>query len=58
MGVDETERRLLTHEIGEETRQEGVLEDVGEIAGVEGVAVVHDVTLLPLAGEGVGEADG
>jgi hypothetical protein len=58
MGVDETDRGFLAGEIGEETRQERVLENVGEIAGVEGVAVVHRFPSPALAGEGVGEADG
>ena len=41
MGVDDAERRLLALEIGEDPHQQRVLHDVGEIAGVEGVAVVH-----------------
>ena len=43
MGVDEAERGFLAGEIGEQTRQERVLENVGEIAGVEDVAIVHPV---------------
>ena len=41
VGVDEAERRLLLGEIDENAGEDRVLEDVGEIAGVKGVAVVH-----------------
>ena len=41
VGVDEAQRRFLAHEQHEEARQHDVLEHVGEIAGVESVAVVH-----------------
>jgi hypothetical protein len=41
MGVDEAKRRLLPREMDEEARQDRVLENVGEIAGVKGVAIVH-----------------
>jgi hypothetical protein len=40
MGVDETERAFLARQINEDARQNGVLEDVGEIAGVKGVAII------------------
>ena len=42
MSVDEAERRLLALEMNEDARQDGVLEDVGEIAGMKGVAVIHE----------------
>ena len=41
MGVDEAERRLLPREMDEDARQDRVLENIGEIAGVKGVAIVH-----------------
>ena len=40
MGVDEAERALLAGEIDKDARKDRVLEHVGEIAGMEGVAVV------------------
>ena len=42
MGVDETERAFLAGEINENAGQNGVLEHVGEVAGMEGVAIVDD----------------
>ena len=47
MGVDHPEGRLLALQIGEHPHQQRVLHDVGEIAGVEGVAIVHTVVSLP-----------
>src|SRR5271165_4649248 len=41
MRVDEAERRRLASEVDEDARQNRVLDDVGEIAGMEGVAIVH-----------------
>ena len=41
MGVDIAQRRVLLRQIDEDAREDRVLEDVGEIAGVEAVAVVH-----------------
>jgi hypothetical protein len=40
MGVDETEGRFLAGNINENAGQNGVLEHVGEIAGMKGVSVV------------------
>ena len=40
--VEIAQRRVLAHQVREDARQHRVLEDVGEIAGVEGVAVIHD----------------
>jgi hypothetical protein len=42
VGVDEAERRLLVHEVNKDAREDRVFEDVGETAGMKGVAVVHD----------------
>jgi len=42
MGVDDAEGRLLPGEIEQQPRQQRMFEHVGEIAGVKGVAVVHD----------------
>ena len=42
MGVDEAERRVLAREIDEDARQDRVLEHVGEIAGMKGVAIIHE----------------
>ena len=41
MGVDDPERRFLALEIGEDPHQERVFHDVGEIAGVEGMPIIH-----------------
>jgi hypothetical protein len=41
MRVKEAQRRILAHEIDEDARQQSVFEDIGEIAGVEGVTIVH-----------------
>jgi len=40
MGVDEAKGRFLALEMKEDARQNRVLEDVGEIAGVKGVSIV------------------
>src|ERR1700722_19525705 len=40
VGVDETERAFLAGQINENAGQNGVLEHVGEIAGMKGVSVV------------------
>ena len=42
VSVDEAERRVLAREVNEDARQDGVLEDVGEIAGMKGMAIIHD----------------
>ena len=42
MGVDEAEGRLLALEVNKDAREDRVFEDVGETAGMKGVAVVHD----------------
>jgi hypothetical protein len=41
MGVDDAERARLVLEIGDDARQHDVLDDIGEVAGMEGVAVIH-----------------
>jgi len=38
--IDKAERRFLALETNKNTRKNGMLEDVGEVAGVKGVAVV------------------
>ena len=40
MRIDETKRALLAGQINENAGQNGVLEDVGKIAGMKGVAIV------------------
>jgi hypothetical protein len=40
--IDEPKRRLLTRKVGEDTRQDQMLEDIGEIAGMKCVAIVHE----------------
>ena len=40
VGVDETERTFLAGQINENAGQNGVLEHVGEIAGMKGMAIV------------------
>ena len=42
MGIDDAERLVLALQIVDEPCQHRVLDDVGEVAGVEGVAVIHD----------------
>ena len=42
MGVDRPERRRLDPKMDEDARQDDVLHHVGEVAGVEGVAIVHE----------------
>jgi hypothetical protein len=44
MGVQDEQRRWLTHQCAEQPQQHGVLETIAKISGVEGVAIVH-VTL-------------
>ena len=41
MGVDEAERRRLGLQRLDQRQQHGVFEDVGKVAGVIGVAIVH-----------------
>ena len=41
MGVDDAERRRLVAQMCQHAAQRGVLHDVGEVAGVIGVSVVH-----------------
>ena len=54
MGVDDAESRRLGAQVHENAHQHGVLDDIREIAGVEGVAIVHAGTpgalrmLLPI----------
>ena len=42
MRVDRPERRRLELKMDEDARQDDVLHHVGEVAGVEGVAIVHE----------------
>ena len=41
MGVEHAECRLLALEVFDDADQDHVLDHVGKIAGVEGVAVIH-----------------
>jgi len=41
MGVDDAERARLVLQICQDAREHDVLDDIGEAAGVKGVAVVH-----------------
>ena len=41
MRLDEAQRRGLPAEVSQDSRQENMLEDIGEIAGVEIMRVVH-----------------
>ena len=47
--------RVLAQEIGERARQKHVLQHVGEIAGVEFVAIVHDAAALGPRGQRSGD---
>jgi hypothetical protein len=49
MGIDDAEGGLLLMQIGENTHQHDVLDDVGKATGVEGVTVVHGRGLRRLA---------
>jgi hypothetical protein len=40
VSVDKTKGRFLARQMNKDTREDRVLEDVGEIAGVKGVAVI------------------
>jgi hypothetical protein len=48
VSVDETERAFLAGQMNEDTGQDGVLEDIGKIAGMKGVAIVdrYDPSIL------------
>ena len=41
MGIDDAERCRLGAQVHEDAHQHDMLDDVGEIAGMEGVAIVH-----------------
>ena len=45
MRIDVAERRRLELERIEQADQDGVFEDVGKVAGMEGVAIVHRAIL-------------
>ena len=42
MGVDDAERRRLVAQVHQNADQHRMLDDVGEVAGVKGVAIVHE----------------
>ena len=42
MGVDDAERARLFPQVSDHTRKHRVFDDIGEIAGMECMAVVHD----------------
>ncbi len=46
MGVDIAERRVLAAEGGQQAGQQHVLDDIGKIAGMEMVAIIHGGTTL------------
>ncbi len=48
MGVDETEGAFLAGQINEDAGQNGVLEHVGEIARMKGMAIVDLESILPV----------
>ena len=43
MGVDHAERRRLGAQIMQDAAKHRMLEHVGEIAGMEGVAIIHEL---------------
>src|SRR5262249_19689211 len=47
MGVDHAERRRLLAEMHQDAGEHRMLENVGKVAGVEGVTVVHRAFLRP-----------
>jgi hypothetical protein len=44
MGIDDTKCRRLEPQMREHPAEHGVLVHVGEVAGMEGVALVHSLT--------------
>ena len=48
VGVDEAEGRVLAPEVDKNARQERMLDDIGETAGVKAVTVVHRLKARPL----------
>src|SRR4030081_4161052 len=51
MGVDDAKRRRFVMQIGENTHQHDVLDDVGKAAGMKGVTVVHAGGVTTSGGE-------
>jgi hypothetical protein len=41
MGVDDADRRVLLLQIEDDPRQHRMLDHIGEVSGVKGVAIVH-----------------
>ena len=41
MGIDHAERRFLAAKMQQNSHENGVLQNIGEIAGMECVAVIH-----------------
>ena len=41
MGIDHAECRILRAEMHQHTDEQGMFEDIGEIAGVKGVPIVQ-----------------
>ena len=57
MGVDDAEGGVLRLQPLDQERQDGVLDHVGEAAGVEGVAVVHGAEVVAPVGRSAGRGD-
>ncbi|MNL89078.1 hypothetical protein D3C87_2191890 [compost metagenome] len=51
MGVDDAERRFLGRQVQEDARQDGVLQHIGEVSGMEAVSVIHGAVLRAFAAE-------
>src|SRR5579875_510236 len=49
--IDEAQRARLLDQVVEDTREQGVLHHVGEVAGVERMAVVHERPRITSPGE-------
>src|SRR6516164_3490147 len=47
MRVDDDERRVLLLQVLEDRDKRHMLDDIGEIAGMEGMAIVHGVCVNP-----------
>ena len=41
MGIDHAECRILRAEMHQHADEQGVLEDIGEVSGMKGVAIVQ-----------------
>ena len=55
MGIEDAERRRLRAQMQQDAHEHRVLEDIGEVAGVKGVAIVHGTVALAKWSVAIGE---